>query len=178
MIRGGYRGLGPRPIRFRLLWPPNGHLPRWTACESWGCPPGGCSHHCDADRWSIHRGDCHWANVSYYSCILRTSMLYPPSTKLRLTCSQSEVAPPQIRGLLASMQQWMIGLGIMVAVSTCTYLLDTHTIQLTTPAMGRIWMLPPRRSLLLALPARLPSSPSLHLNLRHLVPPRIPTMAH
>ncbi|KAJ6083107.1 hypothetical protein N7467_007242 [Penicillium canescens] len=27
----------------------------------------------------------------------------------------SEVAPPQIRGLLASMQQWMIGLGIMVA---------------------------------------------------------------
>ncbi|CAL5867582.1 uncharacterized protein PFLUO_LOCUS1801 [Penicillium psychrofluorescens] len=27
----------------------------------------------------------------------------------------SEVAPPRIRGLLASMQQWMIGLGIMVA---------------------------------------------------------------
>ncbi|KAJ5293831.1 hypothetical protein PENANT_c002G04012 [Penicillium antarcticum] len=27
----------------------------------------------------------------------------------------SEVAPPQIRGLLASMQQWMIGLGIMIA---------------------------------------------------------------
>ncbi|KAJ5155807.1 hypothetical protein N7492_008610 [Penicillium capsulatum] len=27
----------------------------------------------------------------------------------------SEVAPPQIRGMLASMQQWMIGLGIMVA---------------------------------------------------------------
>lgn len=103
---------------------------------------------------------------------------YIPSTKLRLTCSQSEVAPPQIRGLLASMQQWMIGLGIMVAVSTCTYLLDTHTSQLTTPAMGRIRMFPPRRSLLLALPARLPSSPSLHPNLRHLVPPRIPTMAH
>ncbi|CAG8177155.1 unnamed protein product [Penicillium salamii] len=27
----------------------------------------------------------------------------------------SEVAPPQIRGMLASIQQWMIGLGIMVA---------------------------------------------------------------
>ncbi|KAJ6093211.1 hypothetical protein N7486_008500 [Penicillium sp. IBT 16267x] len=27
----------------------------------------------------------------------------------------SEVAPPRIRGMLASMQQWMIGLGIMVA---------------------------------------------------------------
>ncbi|KAF7716871.1 MFS-type Sugar/inositol transporter [Penicillium ucsense] len=27
----------------------------------------------------------------------------------------SEVAPPRIRGLLASMQQWMVGLGIMVA---------------------------------------------------------------
>lgn len=31
--------------------------------------------------------------------------------------SQIEVAPPRIRGSLASMAQWMIGLGIMVAVS-------------------------------------------------------------
>ena len=31
---------------------------------------------------------------------------------------QSEVAPPRIRGMLASMQQWMLGLGIMVAVSS------------------------------------------------------------
>ncbi|KAJ5130524.1 uncharacterized protein N7515_006563 [Penicillium bovifimosum] len=29
----------------------------------------------------------------------------------------SEMAPPQIRGMLASMQNWMIGLGILVAVS-------------------------------------------------------------
>ena len=29
---------------------------------------------------------------------------------------QSEIAPPKIRGFLASMQQWMMGLGVMVAV--------------------------------------------------------------
>lgn len=29
---------------------------------------------------------------------------------------QSEVAPPRIRGFLGSMQQWMMGLGVMVAV--------------------------------------------------------------
>jgi hypothetical protein len=30
---------------------------------------------------------------------------------------QSEVAPPRIRGLLAGMQQWMLGWGFVVAVS-------------------------------------------------------------
>lgn len=37
---------------------------------------------------------------------------------------QSEVAPPRIRGFEAAMQQWMMGLGVMVAVcssSPCLY---------------------------------------------------------
>ncbi|KAJ5514072.1 hypothetical protein N7463_003624 [Penicillium fimorum] len=41
----------------------------------------------------------------------------------------SEVAPPHIRGMLASMQQWMIGLGFVVAVSNHHW--DFVMIQLT-----------------------------------------------
>lgn len=46
--------------------------------------------------------------------------LYPVQESSNWTitadCLQSEVAPPRIRGFLASMQQWMIGLGVMIAV--------------------------------------------------------------
>lgn len=34
-----------------------------------------------------------------------------------LTVLQSELSPPRIRGFLGSLQQWMIGLGVVVAVS-------------------------------------------------------------
>lgn len=46
------------------------------------------------------------------------------------------------------------------------------------PAMGRLWMLPPQRQLLLALPTILPNSARHHSHLRHLVSPRIPALAN
>jgi hypothetical protein len=77
--------------------------------------------------------------------------------------------------MLASMQQWMIGLGIMVAVSNDRIILGP---KLTILAMDGIRVLPPRWNFLLALPTLFPSRPSSHPHLRRLVPPRITALAH
>lgn len=161
----------------RSLWPQNGHLHRWASCYLWSCASGRCSYYCDVDRWSIHRRVCNWTYVYHHPSILRMRYIssMPGSS---LTIYQSEVAPPCIRGMLASMQQWMIGLGIMVAVSSDSSLITSIHALTPLPAMGGLCLFSTQRRLFLEVSTCSPNSACPHLNLRHLVSPRVTALAH
>lgn len=67
------------------------------------------------------------------------------------------------------MQQWMIGLGFVVAVSNYHWDLAMPPANMLQ-AMGGIWMFPSGRSLLLAFSTLLSSRASNNSDLWHLVP--------
>lgn len=56
------------------------------------------------------------ATIPVY-CVCGPRLVWNRFSNQWLIGNQSEAAPPRIRGLLASMQQWMVGLGAIVAVS-------------------------------------------------------------
>lgn len=103
-------------IHFRLLWQTDRCLSGRPFGDSRWSSAGRLRHPGHAHCWPLHCGRGGWYDVRDDSSVLRElnlSIIHG----ICLTCVQSEVAPPRIRGLLGSMQQWMIGVGIMVAVS-------------------------------------------------------------
>lgn len=110
--------LRDRPLYLRSLGPSSGPVCRGSVGELGSCIARRCCDYCHVDCWSVHCWIGHWVDVGHHSGVLCMFMSIRPPNQLNVMADnlQSEIAPPRIRGFLASMQQWMMGLGIMIAV--------------------------------------------------------------